>query len=145
MLLKPIQSALILALLATSALQGCDSHANLTEQQLIQRAKDYEDKGDFKTGVIELKNALQKNPNSPQARLLLGEIYLKDGMGAEAESELQKAQKLGVSQETIKPLLGEALLLMGKYDRVLAEIQPDDTTSKPEPGAHLSNARRGFT
>ncbi|HUW29129.1 MAG TPA: XrtA/PEP-CTERM system TPR-repeat protein PrsT [Sulfuriferula sp.] len=131
MLLKPIQSALILALLATSTLQGCDHNANLTEQQLIQRAKDFEDKGDLKAGVIELKSALQKNPNSPQARLLLGQIYLKDGMGAEAESELQKAQKLGVSQETIKPLLGEALLLMGKYDRVLAEIQPDDTTSKP--------------
>ena len=131
MILKPIQSALILALLATSALQGCDRHTNLTEQQLIQRAKDYEDKGDLKAGVIELKNALQKNPNSPQARLLLGEIYLKSGMGAEAENELQKAQKLGVSQETIKPLLGEALLLMGKYDRVLAEIQPGDTTSKP--------------
>ena len=131
MLLKPIQSALILALLATSALQGCDRNANLTEQQLIQRAKDFEDKGNLKAGVIELKNALQKNPNSPQARLLLGEIYLKSGMGAEAESELQKAQKLGVSQETIKPLLGEALLLMGKYDRVLAEIQPGDTTSKP--------------
>ncbi|WP_413437533.1 XrtA/PEP-CTERM system TPR-repeat protein PrsT [Sulfuriferula sp. GW1] len=134
MLLKPLQSALILALLATSTLQGCDHNANLTEQQLIQRAKDFEDKGDLKTGVIELKNALQKNPNSPQARLLLGEMYLKSGMGAEAENELQKAQKLGVNQETIKPLLGEALLLMGKYDQVLAEIQPGDTTSKPNLG-----------
>ena len=131
MILKPFQSALILALLTTSTLQGCDHNANFTEQQLIQRAKDFEDKGDLKAGVIELKNALQKNPNSPQARLLLGEIYLKAGMGAEAENELQKAQKLGVNQETIKPLLGEALLLMGKYDRVLAEIQPGDTTSKP--------------
>ena len=131
MILKPFQSALILALLTTSTLQGCDHNANLTEQQLIQRAKDFEDKGDLKAGIIELKNALQKNPNSPQARLLLGEIYLKAGMGAVAESELQKAQKLGVNQETIKPLLGEALLLMGKYDQVLAEIHPGDTTSKP--------------
>jgi len=130
MLLKPLHSALILALLTTATLQGCDHNANLTEQQLIQRAKDYEDKGDLKAGVIELKNALQKNPNSPQARLLLGEIYLKDNMGAAAESELDKAQKLGITQETIKPLLGEALLLMGKYDRVLADIQPSDTTSK---------------
>ncbi|MHB1332334.1 MAG: XrtA/PEP-CTERM system TPR-repeat protein PrsT [Sulfuriferula sp.] len=128
--LKPLHSALILALLTTATLQGCDHNANLTEQQLIQRAKDYEDKGDLKAGVIELKNALQKNPNSPQARLLLGEIYLKANMGAAAESELDKAQKLGITQETIKPLLGEALLLMGKYDQVLAEIQPSDTTSK---------------
>ncbi|MES2364386.1 MAG: XrtA/PEP-CTERM system TPR-repeat protein PrsT [Pseudomonadota bacterium] len=128
--LKPFHSALILALITTVTLQGCDHNANLSEQQLIQRAKDYEDKGDTKAGIIELKSALQKNPNSAQARLLLGQIYLKDSMGAEAESELQKAQKLGVDEETIKPLLGEALLMMGKYDRVLAEIQPGDKTTK---------------
>lgn len=131
MLLKPMQSALILALLSASVLQGCDHNVNLTEQELIQRAKDFEDKGNIKAGVIELKNALQKNPNSPQARLLLGQIYLKAGMGAEAENELQKAQKLGVNQETIKPLLGEAWLLMGEYKRVLDEIQPGEQTSKP--------------
>jgi putative PEP-CTERM system TPR-repeat lipoprotein len=128
---KPIQSILILALIATSTLQGCDHNTNLTEQELIQRAKDFEDKGDIKAGVIELKNALQKNPNSPQARLLLGQVYLKAGMAPEAESELMKAQKLGVNQETIKPPLGEALLLMGEYQRVLDEIQPGEQTSKP--------------
>lgn len=131
MILKPFQSALILALLATSALQGCDHNANLTEQQLIQRAKDFEDKGNIKASVIELKNALQKNPNSPQARLLLGQIYLKAGLGAEAENELRKAQKLGVNQETITPLLGEALLQTGEYQRILEEIQPGERTSKP--------------
>ncbi|BBP05656.1 hypothetical protein TPL01_17750 [Sulfuriferula plumbiphila] len=131
MLLKPIRSALILALLATSSLQGCDHNANLTEQELIRRAKDFEDKGNIKAGVIELKNALQKNPDSPQARLLLGQIYLKAGMGAEAESELRKAQKLGVNQEIVKPPLGEALLLMGEYKRVLDEIQPSEQTSRP--------------
>ena len=114
-----------------SVLQGCDHNANLTEQQLIQRAKDFEDKGNIKASVIELKNALQKNPNSPQARLLLGQIYLKAGLGAEAENELRKAQKLGVNQETIKPLLGEALLQTGEYKQILEEIQPGERTSKP--------------
>ena len=127
---KPLHSALILALLGTPLLTACDRNVNLSEQQLIQRAKDFEDKGDIKASVIELKNALQKNPNSPQARLLLGEVYLHAGMAPEAENELNKAAKLGVSPETIKPILGQALLMMGKYDRVLADIQAGDSTSK---------------
>ncbi len=125
-------SLLTLLILAVSAapLSGCDSTTNLTEQEYIQRAKDFEDKGQLKGSIVELKNAIQKNPDSPQARLLLGQIYLKSGMGAEAEKELTRAGKLGVSQESIKPQLGEALLLMGEYKRVLDEIQPSELTAK---------------
>jgi len=50
-------------------------------------------------------------------------------MGAAAEKELTQAQKLGVSQESIQLPLGEALLLMGEYRRVLDQIQPSDQTS----------------
>lgn len=125
----PVAALLILPFLA-APLGGCDSTAHLTEQEHIQRAKDFEDKGQIKGSIVELKNAIQKNPDSPQARLLLGQVYLKAGMGAEAEKEFTRAQKLGVSQETIKPQLGEALLLMGEYKRVLDEIQPGDQTTK---------------
>ncbi|MHB1186277.1 XrtA/PEP-CTERM system TPR-repeat protein PrsT [Thiobacillus sp.] len=126
----PITLVIALAIATSVALSGCDSTSSLTEQEHIQRAKDFEDKGNLKGSIIELKNAIQKNPNSPQVRLLLGQIYLKVGMGAEAEKELTQAEKLGVSLETIKPHLGEALLLMGEYKRLLDEIQPSDQTSK---------------
>ncbi|MHB1084762.1 MAG: XrtA/PEP-CTERM system TPR-repeat protein PrsT [Thiobacillus sp.] len=122
--------AIALALASSTALTACDSTANLTEQEHIQRAKDLEDKGNLKGSIVELKNALLKNPNSPQSRLLLGQIYLKAGKGAEAEKELSLAEKLGVNRESIKPQLGEALLLMGEFKRVLDEIQPGDQTSK---------------
>ncbi len=126
----PVALAIALAFATSAALSGCDRIGNLTEQEHIQRAKDFEDKGDLKGSILELKNAIQKNPDSPQARLLLGQIYLKVGMGAEAEKELTQAAKLGVSRESIKPQLGEALLLMGEYKRVLDEIQPGDQTSQ---------------
>lgn len=119
---------LILAL--SSPLGGCDATARLTEQEHIQRAKDFEDNGNLKGSIIELKNAIQKNPDSPQARLLLGQVYLKAGMGAEAEKELGQAVRLGVKPESIKPQLGEALMLMGEYTRVLDEIHPADQTSR---------------
>jgi len=124
----PLATLLILSLFAPVA--GCDSTARLTEQEHIQRAKDFEDKGQYKGSIVELKNALQKNPDSPQARLLLGQIYLKVGMGAEAEKELSRAGELGVNSEAIKPQLGEALLLMGEYKRVLDEINPGEQTTK---------------
>lgn len=125
----PIALAIVLAFVTSAALSGCDRITGLTEQQHIQRAKDFEDKGNLKGSIVELKNAIQKNPDSPQARLLLGQIYLKAGMGAEAEKELTQAEKLGVSRESIKVHLGDALLNMGEYKRVLDEIQPSDQTS----------------
>jgi len=127
---NPIAHVLILTFAASAALSGCDSTSRLTEEQHIQRAKDSEDKGNLKGSIVELKNAIQKNPDSPQARLLLGQIYLKTGMGAEAEKELSQAEKLGVSRESIKLQLGEALLLMSEYQRVLDEIHPGEQTSK---------------
>jgi putative PEP-CTERM system TPR-repeat lipoprotein len=126
----PIALTLALAFAASVQLSGCDRLSNLTEQEYIQRAKDFEDNGNLRGSIVELKNAIQKNPDSPQARLLLGQVYLKVGMGAEAEKELGKAENLGVKRESIQAQLGEALLLMGEYQRVLDEIQPGDQTSK---------------
>ena len=128
---QPLTLTLSVILATSLILSGCDQFNQYSEQELIQRAKDFEDKGDLKGSIIELKNALQKNPNNPQARLLLGQIYLKNGMGHEAEKELSQAEKLGVSHESIQIDLGEALLMMGEYPRLLNEIQPTEKTSTP--------------
>ncbi|HWR76119.1 MAG TPA: XrtA/PEP-CTERM system TPR-repeat protein PrsT [Thiobacillus sp.] len=125
----PFALAIALAFATSAALSGCDRTSNLTEQEHIQRAKDFEDKGNLKGGIIELKNAIQKNPDSAQARLLLGQIYLKLGQGNEAEKELSRAEKLGVNPESIKLQLGRAWLLMGEYKRVLEDISPTGSTS----------------
>ncbi len=115
---------------ASLALPGCDNTSKLTVQEHIQRAKDFEDQGKLRGSVVELKNAIQKSPDNAQARLLLGQLYLKLGQGAEAEKELRQAGKHGVSRETLMPLLGEALLMMGEYKQVLDEIQPSEKTSQ---------------
>ena len=127
---RPVALAIALIFVSSSVLPGCDRTSNLSVQEHIQRAKDFEDQGKLKGSIVELKNAIQKNPDSPQARLLLGQIYLKTGMGSGAEKEFRHAEKLGVNPETIKHLLGEALLLMGDYKRVLDEIEPGEQTSK---------------
>ena len=125
----PVALAIALAFATSAALSGCDRPSKLTEQEHIQRAKDFEDKGNLKGSIIELKNAIQKNPNSPQARLLLGQAYMNAGQGADAEKELKRAGELGIGKESIKVPMGEALLLQKAYQRILEEIAPGADTS----------------
>jgi tetratricopeptide (TPR) repeat protein len=85
--------------------------------------------GDAKRSILELKNAIQKDPNSTQARFLLGQLYISAKQGSAAEKELTKARELGIDKETINIPLGEALLLTRDYKRLLEEIQPSEQTS----------------
>jgi Flp pilus assembly protein TadD len=43
----------------------------------INSAKNYYQANDLASAIIELKNALQIDPNSVEARLLLGKAYLR--------------------------------------------------------------------
>lgn len=124
----PLTLALALVFFSI-ALTACNHVSGASEQEYIQRAKDFADQGNHQGSIIELKNALQINPDSTEARQLLGQIYLKAGLGAEAEKELSRALQLGTSREALQPQLGEALMLMGEYQRVLDEIQLGDQTS----------------
>jgi len=110
---------------------GCDRVVSYTEQERLQRAQNFKDEGKLQSSVIELKNALQKNPNNAQARWLLGEIYVELGQSAEAEKELLKAKELGVAEESLKVRLGKALLSQGLYQRVLSEIKAGGASPPP--------------
>lgn len=100
-------------------------------QTLIADAKRYEEKGDHNAAIIQLKNALQKNPDDAEARYFLGTIYNKTGDSASAEKELRKALSLGMSPVRVVPDLGQALFGMGQFQQVLDETAklPEDKTS----------------
>ncbi|MEQ6340477.1 MAG: PEP-CTERM system TPR-repeat protein PrsT [Gammaproteobacteria bacterium] len=123
-----LRACALAAVLVAPTLTSCDSVGNLTPQQHVQRAKDFQDKGDLGSSIIELKSALQQSPDNAEARLLLGENYVKAHQGKEAEKELLQAQKLGVARSAVLPTLIKAILLQGDLDRVLAEsgkLTPD--------------------
>jgi hypothetical protein len=54
---RVITSATVL-LVVMGGLAGCDHVFGVGEQELIQRAKNFKDKGDTKAAIIELKSAL---------------------------------------------------------------------------------------
>ncbi|HDZ62412.1 MAG TPA: PEP-CTERM system TPR-repeat protein PrsT [Nitrospirae bacterium] len=107
---------LVIILLSSSGLlYGC---SDATDDQYLVSAQEYIDTGNMKSASIELKNALQKNPDNPKARLLLGKYHLEMGNMAAAEKELTKARELGVGDELILPLMSRALLFQGKNNEV---------------------------
>jgi len=86
---------------------------------VVPKAEQFLGAGKTKAALIELKNALKKNKDNAQARFLLGKLNLEQGDPAGAEKELRIARKLGIPDESVTPLLAEALLQQGKVDEVL--------------------------
>ncbi|MGB0712293.1 MAG: XrtA/PEP-CTERM system TPR-repeat protein PrsT [Gammaproteobacteria bacterium] len=93
------------------------------DQGELGKALEYLDKGEVRTAVIVLKQMLQADPESADARLLLGKTYLKLGLGAGAEKELRWARRLGIEDDLIRYPLGESILQQGDYGRVFEEIK----------------------
>lgn len=92
----------------------------LTDVEYLQRAQALLDKGNHAAAVVDLKNALQQNPRFGQARLVLGETYLELGQNADAEKELQLALEEGIEEETVLPLLAQALQLQRNNEALQA-------------------------
>ncbi|ALP54111.1 hypothetical protein Tel_13755 [Candidatus Tenderia electrophaga] len=107
-----------ITLLLPLLLAACSTE--LSEQALLERAKDHLDKGELRAASIQLKNTLQQNPENPEARWLLGNVHLDMGDPAAAEKELKRARELGVVDESVRPLLARSYASQGKYDDVLA-------------------------
>lgn len=122
--MRPNPPLLLLCLiLSFTPVAGCDSDAALSAEEHIQRAKDFESKKQHKAATIELKNAVNKAPDNAEARLLLGQLYVQNGLGEAAEKELLRARELGIRTETILPMLGTALIQQGAFQKALDSIQ----------------------
>jgi putative PEP-CTERM system TPR-repeat lipoprotein len=125
-----IAAALILSL------TGCGK----TPEQHFQQAQALLQKPDYKAAVIELKTVLQAQPDNREARLLLGEVYLKKEAYPDAESELSKARSAGVPDDQVIPLLAKAYVRMRDPQKALALGTPA-TVKSPRALALLYTAR----
>ncbi len=110
---------------------------------MLASAKDYLAKNDHKAAAIQIKNALQANPDLPEARFLLGSALLEGGDAVGAETELRKALALNHPQDQTIPLLAKALLMQGQAKKLTDEFakvslaQPADKASLQ---THLATA-----
>ncbi|MEQ9060872.1 MAG: PEP-CTERM system TPR-repeat protein PrsT [Gammaproteobacteria bacterium] len=92
-------------------LSGCGE--GKTADDLIARAHRALEERQFDTALIELKNALQKDPTNAEARFLLGKSHLELGDAAAARVATEKAITLGLRKESAYVQLARAELLGG--------------------------------
>ena len=120
--------ATVFFLAAALAVSACDDSGG-TAEELVQKAKEQRAEHRLRGAVIELKNALQKDPKSVEARGLLGVVSLELGDVGSAQKELERARDLGWPiGEYVRPL-GRIWLLRGDANKVLDEFVVTDGMS----------------
>ena len=107
-------------LLLTGSLASCGH--NDSPEQLVAEAAKYQQKGDQKAAIIQLKNALQKKPDDAEARFLLGSIYNDSGDALSAEKEIRRAAELGMARNRTAPQLARSLIAQGQFQKALDEL-----------------------
>ncbi len=105
-------------LLMAPLLIGCGEKP----EALLASAKSYLEKNDKKAAIIQIKNALQADPNLAEARYLLGVALLESGDAIGAEAELRKAIELNYPRDTALPQLAKTLLAQGQAKKVIEQF-----------------------
>ena len=94
-------------------------------ESLLTDAKQYQQKGDLKAALIQLKNAVEKSPDNGDARMQLAALQLKMGDMASAEKEARKARSLGIAADVALPVEGKAMAQQGRFKEMLETITPE--------------------
>jgi len=117
--------AISLALLSAS----CDSNKNASE--LLKDAETSIKSGDTNTAIVQLKNAIQLEPNNAKLRIALADIYFKEGLLINAEKEYNKGQDQGADINEWLPNLIKVNYLLNE-PTVIAQLWSEysDSLSK---------------
>jgi putative PEP-CTERM system TPR-repeat lipoprotein len=126
-------AAVVTAAAVVALLAACGGES---ERELVASAKSYIEKKDNKAAIIQLKSALQQQPQSAEARFLLGETLFKSGDVASAVVELEKAHDLKHPDDEVLPVLAQALLSMGQAKKV-TDLYSRVTLTDPKAAAEL--------
>lgn len=122
---------------ASALLVACTG--NTSEQGLLQSAKQLIEKRQFSGATIQLKNLLQKNAASAEARFLLGAMLLETGDITGAETELHKARELGHPDALVVPMQAKVMLAQGQFKKLIADYGNFFIT-EPEAAADLATS-----
>ncbi len=119
-------AALAASLLAGVALPASPAFADRRSESMTSydRAFALFNNEDYRGARIELMKALKAQPNNPLARLLSARVALELGAGVAAQTEIEKARKLGVPRDKTRHLMAYALMLQGKGQEALGEADP---------------------
>ena len=133
-----LRTALVIVAVALAAGCGQDS-----PEKLVASAKGFIEKNDYKSAEIQLKSALQKQPDLGEARYLLGVAMMETGDYVSAESELRKAIEYRYPPAAVYPKLARALARQGDLKKLISElggVRLDDAAARAAVGTEIGNA-----
>ncbi len=128
--------AFLLSLPLLLLLGACDG---VSAPEHYASAQGYFEQSDYQTAVVELKNALQKDPELGDARLLLARIYELQGQYSDALREFERAQNLQVEDPGLATGILYAKLQLGRFQEVIGELAERETLT-PELTLILADA-----
>jgi cellulose synthase operon protein C len=112
-------SRVVVAVALAAAIAGCGRDG---PDKFVASAETYLAKSDYQAAIIELKNALAKDPDNAKARFLLGKASLDIGDSAAAVTEFRKALALKYPADDAYPLLARALVQQGAPKNEMLEL-----------------------
>lgn len=128
----------IVAVFLTLSLSACGGNDVASH---LSKANKYRDQRQYRSAVIEYKNVLQKKPDNVEARLGLGKSYLAQGDAADAQSQLQRASKLGASPGRVALPLARAMISQGKYDQAMELLNSNESVLQKRHAAAFDVVR----
>ena len=140
----------IAGLSAVFLLSACDSTSKMTDAEHFSRAREMHAGGNDKAAMVEVRNALQKNPKNVDARVLLADIYLARGSGKQAQTELEIAVQRGANAARLKLPFARAYLLQSNFDQAALQAKvtlvtpPDDRAALMEVEAKARVGMRQY-
>ncbi|MDB5768653.1 MAG: prsT, partial [Collimonas fungivorans] len=112
-------SVVVTTLMLAAGLSGCGKTES--SATLMAEAKQYQQKGDNKAALIQLKNAAAQNPQDAEVRFALAALYNTMGDAVSAEKEIRKAISLGGDSTRAAPVLAKALQMQGQAQKAIDE------------------------
>ena len=131
---KAIFAAPLAALLLFLA--GCEE---ITPEQHFENAQSALANDEVRLASIELKNAIQKNPQFVDARALLGVTHFKVGDLPSAIKEFERAIDLGDTSKQTRLYLLRSKVNVGRYSEVVGELE-ESGSLEPEFAVVLGEA-----
>lgn len=111
-------------LVAAASVSGCDLFTSVETR--IGRAEERIAVHDYRGAMIELRNALQSEPENSRARRLLAEASLQLGDVSGAEADLRRAIEYGESPADLAELAARIRLAAGRFEELLTAIDADE-------------------
>ncbi|MEO7405062.1 MAG: XrtA/PEP-CTERM system TPR-repeat protein PrsT, partial [Burkholderiales bacterium] len=110
-------AAMVLAL--GLLLGGCGEK---TPEQLVELGKQHLTKREYNAAVIQLKNALQKQPENAETRFLLGDALSHTSDLAGSEAELRRALQYKFPEDRVIPALVRVQVESGQAKKAIDEF-----------------------